>query len=1292
MERRLTSTSEPQLSPAEPPTRPEAQDIVDQAWRDLSSERGSDRSVSSGTENFEDELDINGDTDISDDDTNAAMVDGVWMSDGSRHTVEGPRKRQTDSKYTIVVEPRNGLQTIRVAYFFSGVERKASIGNKLRQLCEKHGYGLLFEEIDILVGGSAHDLLDKEAQESYIQQIEEGQIDMQILSPPCGTWSRANWANDLNPRPCRDKDHPWGFPNQKRQQQRRAETGNEFVHFAIRALEAAEEAKRRGHRIRSLLEHPEDLGRTPRGTPASIWQLPEIRRIGNIVRSGPDGGGFTTVGGNQCQFRGVDRKKPTRLLSDLRGIERFGATGWPTFDAAGWYAGPIPRDCGHRYHKQQMIGKNSKGGFATAPTAAYPEGMCEFIATTIFIDWVDSLDVDEPYGGGVPGSALEPPRQKPKLTPRKLATTEQARKTNRRCAWDAPLRDPPGALNGIITEDKISEESDRLNDIGVNRPIKDELEVKAPKDIVEEGEPTSDEEPEADNMRRPKKGEGWWGVGHTMLALRKGIPKPFVDGAGLCSPGRWPVTRRRLPNDAVAMELQQTTLKALLEFEEGLRKDGGQDLKKLLMIIATGKMKDQPFPQGMIERLRENLREVLDRHGFWDGRPEEGDVEQAFEVRLIQALLIAFQDPDAFFCDWWAVGVWLGSMKRRLPRTPAVFDRKTKWRFQEPDPDDNGDWQRNYPSLREHAHLVEKQFREEEEEGLMMRMRLGDALKEFGDNLTIAATGAIEKKGRTDEVRVIYDGSHGITLNPGIRVRDQVRYPTAADCRALLEECADEGGPHFSLHYDVSKAHRRVPILRSEWGRQACQVSGSAAEAAQTFLRKRAEEDRAEYETHGRDVTPTTRRALRPEDFSPDVLDETIWLNCVGTFGVGSAGYWWGRAGACLIRLTHYLQGENHAIWTMLYSDDGWLVGRTARYEIGLIMHLLILVVLGTPLAWHKLCGGVDSEWVGYALDIGRFELGISEKRAQWVVRWCTDKARERCVRLGELREGLGRLQFLAGPLEHLRPFLGPLYAWSCAGARFAKPKLPVMLVLILKYLAAELQRNRMTACRSRTKDLGEVFRLDAKAEGETVAIGGWRCRPGRPTRESEWFAVSLNRRNAPWAFARGEAFRTIASLELLGALVSVMVLLPVEECQGATLGLATLTCGTDNQGNSYLLDKLMTTKFPLGVVLMELACQLGLRRACLHARWLPRLQNEEADALTNGEYHHFDERKRIRVDLGELKFIVMNALFAEGEEYVKELEVLKLRSKEAKSSPTRRTPSGRPAKGPTLRERDPWG
>ena len=181
----------------------------------------------------------------------------------------------------------------------------------------------------------------------------------------------------------------------------------------------------------------------------------------------------------------------------------------------------------------------------------------------------------------------------------------------------------------------------------------------------------------------------------------------------------------------------------------------------------------------------------------------------------------------------------------------------------------------------------------------------------------------------------------------------------------------------------------------------------------------------------------------------------------------------------------------------------------------------------------------------------------------------------------------------------------------------------------------------------------------------------GWTPRPkartSRSARQSPWFAVNLNRRNAPWAFARGEAFRAIASLELLGYLVSVMVLLPAEEFQTASVGMATLTRGTDNQGNHFLLDKLMTTKYPLGVVLMELSCQLGLRRASLQARWIPRLQNEEADALTNGDYRHFDEALRVPVKLEELQFRVLNDLFREGDEYIQELEALKAADKDAR-------------------------
>ena len=156
--------------------------------------------------------------------------------------------------------------------------------------------------------------------------------------------------------------------------------GNAFIHFSVRMIRAAGSARSRGLFCRSLLEHPEDLGRTHRRTPASIFQLTEVREA-------HQGHNFVSVAGHQCQFKGCDRKKPTRMLSDIMGIAKFGYPGWPTFDPAGYYMGPLPRDCGH-IHNQAMIGRNSRGGFNTAPTAAYPPGMCRFIAVEIFKEWI----------------------------------------------------------------------------------------------------------------------------------------------------------------------------------------------------------------------------------------------------------------------------------------------------------------------------------------------------------------------------------------------------------------------------------------------------------------------------------------------------------------------------------------------------------------------------------------------------------------------------------------------------------------------------------------------------------------------------------------------------------------------------------------------------------------------------------------------------------------------------------------------------------------------------------------
>ena len=86
----------------------------------------------------------------------------------------------------------------------------------------------------------------------------------------------------------------------------------------------------------------------------------------------------------------------------------------------------------------------------------------------------------------------------------------------------------------------------------------------------------------------------------------------------------------------------------------------------------------------------------------------------------------------------------------------------------------------------------------------------------------------------------------------------------------------------------------------------------------------------------------------------------------------------------------------------------------------------------------------------------------------------------------------------------------------------------------------------------------------------------------------------------APRAHARGEPFRTISALELLGTLKCLVVLVPEVERRGDKSGLITMSCLTDNQGNSFLLDRLLTTRYPLGVILMQLVHDMKRRRMLL--------------------------------------------------------------------------------------------
>ena len=57
-----------------------------------------------------------------------------------------------------------------------------------------------------------------------------------------------------------------------------------------------------------------------------------------------------------------------------------------------------------------------------------------------------------------------------------------------------------------------------------------------------------------------------------------------------------------------------------------------------------------------------------------------------------------------------------------------------------------------------------------------------------------------------------------------------------------------------------------------------------------------------------------------------------------------------------------------------MYADDlKWSAGGARKFH-EILLILLAWEAFGTPIAWHKVKGGFQTDWVGYLLDYHKFE------------------------------------------------------------------------------------------------------------------------------------------------------------------------------------------------------------------------------------------------------------------------------------------------------------------------------
>lgn len=1233
--------------------------------------------------------------------------------------------------------------SLRLLFVHTGARHDYDVA----KFIDMHAPAFGFNDVDICFA----DVHDKQGCHYLIQRIYSGAFAGALIEPPATTWSRLRYVRG-GPRPVRCKQHPGGFPWLEAPGRAECQLDNDIIQYSVDLCYAL-------HSVRAffVVIHPEDLGRTKEGDhPASIWQLDTIRKLAGETEA-------ITAAAHQCDPEAAGQclanlPKPTRLFGTAHAIGACRFVGWPAFDPAGWYLGPLPRACGHSHVRQITAAGHA---LRSAGTAMLPPAFSEWLAKLLLTATrsrpvrdgvVQALPKevlgDTPRGGisgrivgegdftnpvppgvGKAGFTHGPVPLSQELAAKAamllgasssspltvleasgrgyglgLATAEDGafeisgngpvhseitgacnaliRQAVSRLAvpfgWTSlqvnvdsvgDWHRDPGMASAVIVglgdftggtfevagsppfdvagralwfnaeqlHRSLPFEGRRTTVVAFSRAGADKIPEGTALRLKElgfrpEAQPDSDTSDEdEDGQRRVRLQEALAGRPPPLSTRWAGKRKPFHDGAGLCSPFRWPPEDR--PKTA------RDKFPGLLERLRDIVLQVASPSAAIFR-LATGNGVHSPFTEEQVRAARSAVAEAT---GLSAELAERVVEHQPFHLHLLSAFLEKAGDPD-----WrqltqgrfsFAVGVPIG-VGIRMPRTPAVFERKTAWRalddtVLETDRD-------NYRSAAVVLDQLEAQFREDEQAGMMFRCLETDLKEHYhGNRLRVAALGAIEKG--PNSFRVVHDGTHGVRLNNEVRPRDQVRMPGPGEARCLLARAARTPGVHFALCADVSKAHRRFLNRREDWGLQACRI--------------------------------------RPPH---------LWVNRVGTFGVGSACYWWARLAGLLARFVGaFADGED--LWQLLYSDDvHWKAHGPQKYR-DLLMMLLLWELMGTPFSWKKCKGGVSTDWLGYWLDYSRFELGISESRGRWLADWLARAVERGASLVRELREGLGRLGFAAGVLEWHKPFLAPLYAWTAAAPQGAFLPHPPAVQLALLHLRDRFREGARTfSCNEKPAHGSRAFFADAKAEDGSVVLGGWEATPGAPTAACRWFSAEVKQEDAPWFFPGGRPSRTIAALELLATTMCVMLFrVPAEVAPARLLAKGVLhvtSAYTDNRGNSYAAAKLHSTKYPLSCVVMELATQLESQALWLDLLWTPREQNTLADKLTNGDFGDFDPALRVPVDFRTLQFRALPKLLEAGASLNKQLADLRV----AKAS-VMLTARPKRQRQDALRVSDPW-
>ena len=282
------------------------------------------------------------------------------------------------------------LRPWQVIYLYPGVDGRADFQECFAALILEWNAASVFEfmvdlvwlEVDILSTEVATTLLSSVNRARLLAKIST-HCDLLICDPAYNTFSRARHSGPEGPPPVRSVAWPRGLPSLAAGHRTLVDEANILMDFMLQAVKTAV--------ISSALvffRAPEDLGKTRRGTPASVWRWPAALDL--QCHALTRGALYFSTWTGESQLR------PLGVLTNAASLLEDPAfhQGWPRFDDHGNYIGPLPK----LPFSPLRSSFNSKRSRSPAPVVNKSRAGTMKVAGHLFQSWV--LSASRPAEAG----------------------------------------------------------------------------------------------------------------------------------------------------------------------------------------------------------------------------------------------------------------------------------------------------------------------------------------------------------------------------------------------------------------------------------------------------------------------------------------------------------------------------------------------------------------------------------------------------------------------------------------------------------------------------------------------------------------------------------------------------------------------------------------------------------------------------------------------------------------------------------------------------------------------------